>query len=559
MSRRILLPATAITTVVLAALAGQRRLPAAAAEDSPTWVAPMKTVRSRFTGTPGTLANFGDSITVSMAFWAPLRGQPKNMSRDMAAAHALVKAYLKPDCWAKWKGPEYGSEGSTTIRWAHDNVAKWLKDHNPEVAVIMFGTNDLGQLEEKEYEQKTAEVVQRCLNNGTVVILTTPPPRSGLLDKSKQFAEVVRRVAAAKRVPLIDYHAEVLKRRPEDWDGTLPKFKDVKGSEYEVPTLIARDGVHPSNPRAHQDYSEEGLKRNGYALRSYLTLLAYADVVRRVLPVEDTLAPRLRDAVTFYASFDEKVGGDTGGGELTPATRYNSESQKGRFVVEKGLDAKVFRIARGKGVSGGALEVTDVLPRDGRLFFPAKGNLAYKKGGWGGAVSVWCKTDPNELLKTKFCDPIQVTQRGANNGGLWFDFDDARPRALRHGAFPAVPEGQKPLSEGDENAPVVRMPKVDWKADAWHHVVLTWENFDTGQTDAVSALYIDGRLIGEIKGRAIAMDWEVEKAGIYVAVNYVGLLDELALFDRGLTAAEVLALYRKPDLPAVSRKGPPKE
>jgi len=258
--------------------------PVSAAEDALPWVAPMKKVRERFKGTPGTLALFGDSITVSMAFWAPLQGEPKDMPDDMAKAHALVKEYIKPECWNKWRGSKYGNEGSTTIRWAHDNIDKWLKDHNPEVAVIMFGTNDLGALEEKEYEEKTAEVVDRCLKNGTVVILTTPPPRSGMLEKSKQFAEVVRRVAKDKKMPLIDYHAEILKRRPDDWDGALPQFKDVKGSEYEVPTLIARDGGHPSNPQAFKDYSAKSLSSNGYALRNYLTLLAYADVVRQVLP-----------------------------------------------------------------------------------------------------------------------------------------------------------------------------------------------------------------------------------------------------------------------------------
>ena len=74
-----------------------------------------------------------------------------------------------------------------------------------------------------------------------------------------------------------------------------------------------------------------------------------------------------------------------------------------------------------------------MLPRNGRIFFPAKGNLAFKKGGWGGAVSLWINTDPNTLLKTKFCDPIQITQKGANNGGIWFDFNDAKPRDLRMG------------------------------------------------------------------------------------------------------------------------------
>src|SRR5262249_10308316 len=421
--------------------------------------------------------------------------EPKNMSVAMAEAHKLVKAHIRPECWDKWRGAKYGNEGSTTIRWARENVDKWLRDHNPEVAVIMFGTNDLGALEEKEYEEKTAEVVGRCLKHGTVVILTTPPPRSGLAEKSQRFAEAVRRVAKATKVPLIDYHAEILKRRPDDWDGALPKFKDVKGSEYDVPTLIARDGVHPSYPKTHQDYSDESLRCNGYALRSYLTLLAYAEVIRQVLPAEDA-ATTVRKAATFYASFDEEVRGDFGRGELTPQTRFDHETEKNRFVVEKGIDAKAFQVAKGKGIHGGALRATEVLPCNGRIFFPAKGNLAYKKGGWGGTVSVWCNTDPNKLLQTKFCDPIQITQKGATNGGIWFDFNDAKPRDLRHGAFPALPEGRKAGGADGPNAPLVRVPRIDWKAGDWHHVALCWRNFDTGKDDAVSALYIDGKRMG---------------------------------------------------------------
>lgn len=252
-------------------------------KDAPSWVAPMKEVHARFTGKPGTLAIYGDSITISLAFWAPLQGEPKNMSEGMAAAHKVVKGYMRPECWAEWRGAKFGSEGSMTIRWAHENVATWLKDHNPEVAVIMFGSNDLSALEIKEFEQKTAEVVDRCLANGTIAILTTLPMRSGLAGKSKTFAEAIRRVAKEKRVALIDYQAEMLKRRPDDWDGTLPKFKDVPGSEYEVPTLIARDGVHPSNPAAHKDFSEESLSKNGFALRNYLTLLTYGEVIEKVL------------------------------------------------------------------------------------------------------------------------------------------------------------------------------------------------------------------------------------------------------------------------------------
>jgi lysophospholipase L1-like esterase len=259
---------------------------AARAADPPSWVEPMKKVHARFKGTPGTFAQFGDSITVTMAYWAPLAGTPKNMDPDMAKAHDLVKKYMKPDCWSKWKGSDFGSTGSMTIRWAHDNVDKWLAKHNPETVLIMFGTNDLGQLQLKEYEEKTKDVVERCLKNGTVVILSTIPPRSGQLEKARTFAEAVRRIAKDQQVPLVDYFDEVLKRRPDDWDGALPKFKDVAKDVYQVPTLIAGDGVHPSNPAKFQDYSAEGLKSNGYVLRNYLSLMSYGEVIRRVLQLE---------------------------------------------------------------------------------------------------------------------------------------------------------------------------------------------------------------------------------------------------------------------------------
>ncbi len=259
---------------------GERKVPQ---EHPGYWVEPMKEVHSHFTGTNGTFAQFGDSITVTLAFWAPLAGNPKNMSPAMAQAHRLVKSYQKAECWSRWKGPEFGNNGSMTIRWAHQNVNAWLKKLNPEVALIMFGSNDAGQMDAAEYEVKTREVVQRCLANGTIVILSTAPPRSGLLEKTKIFAETVRNIAREQRVPLLDYFSEILARRPEDWDGSLAKFKGLPGNEYQVLTLIARDGVHPSYPKQFEnDYSEEALKNSGYGLRNYLALMAYAQVIQEV-------------------------------------------------------------------------------------------------------------------------------------------------------------------------------------------------------------------------------------------------------------------------------------
>jgi len=256
----------------------------------------------------------------------------------------------------------------------------------------------------------------------------------------------------------------------------------------------------------------------------------------------------LKKAVTFYASFDNDVRADYGKGGVTLSTRYTVDAKRGRYERKPGFPRKVFRIAKDRGVSGGALEAVDVLPRGGRIYFPAKGNVAYRKGGWSGAASLWLNTNPNTMLKTKYCDPLQITERGATNGGIWCDFTPDKPRDFRLGVFAAVKPGKKPRPTTGPKAPVVRVKGVGFKAGDWHHVVLSWKNLDSGKPNAEASLYIDGKQIGTVDKRAIAMNWVVDKAGIYVAVSYIGLLDELALFNRSLTADEVRRLHKNPRL-----------
>jgi lysophospholipase L1-like esterase len=269
---------------LLTALAVLALPPAArAADEPPAWVKPMAAVHAKFTGKPGTLALFGDSITNSKAFWAPLAYAPKDLPPDIAKSLAVVKKHMNDDCWGKWRGGEYGNESGQTAKWAADNIDAWLKKLNPECAVVMFGTNDVGRADEKTYDKHLRAVLGACLKNGTVPILTTIPPRAGLEDQTKAFAEVERAVAADLKVPLIDFHAEILKRRPDDWNGAAPKFKEFAKDVYQAPTLVSGDGVHPSFPSKLADYSAAALNGNGYQLRSVLTLHAYADAITRVL------------------------------------------------------------------------------------------------------------------------------------------------------------------------------------------------------------------------------------------------------------------------------------
>jgi hypothetical protein len=249
--------------------------------DRKVWIPAMKEVHAKFKGQKGSLAEFGDSITVSRAFWFTMRYHGEKGPPEMVKAFRLVNGYMIKDCWDR-KGSKYGNEGQMTIRWAHENVDTWLRTLNPEAANIMFGTNDLDALEVDEYETKTRQVVQKCLDNGTIVILNAAPPKHGRAEKAAVFAEAVRKLSRELKVPLVDYHAEILKRRPDDWDGALEKFSQYR--DYDVPTLISRDGVHPSNCQKYiGDYSPEGLRNNGFGLWNYLVLMKYAEVIREVL------------------------------------------------------------------------------------------------------------------------------------------------------------------------------------------------------------------------------------------------------------------------------------
>jgi len=256
--------------------------------DQKYWIEEMQKVHAKFKGQKGTFAQFGDSITVTMAFWSPLRYTRKNSSPEMEKAFKQVNDYMLPQCWSDWKGIEFGSDGGQTIRWAYDNIDKWLKKLNPETALIMFGSNDVNQLELDEYKAKTMTVVKKCLDNGTIVILSTVPPRSGYEEKVLMFSNAIRQISFDLKVPLVDYYNEIIKQRPYDWNGSLDKFKEYDG--YDVPTLISRDGVHPSHPvKFRDDYSDEALSSNGYSLRNYLVLMKYAEVIGDVFMSIDHL------------------------------------------------------------------------------------------------------------------------------------------------------------------------------------------------------------------------------------------------------------------------------
>ena len=278
-------------------------LASAASAQTPDWVTPMQGVHAQFTGSHGTVARFGDSITVSMAFFTALNWIPAASTGDASAAVAWVKGYVNTNptpnnnCWS-WQndnqvvpttGSDYvlkGAQGGTDSYWpvtvgdqdpTKSNIRHWLTDLNPEMAVIMWGSNDQTWnhgVTLANFTSNMRQVVQACKANGTIPILTTPPPRRGyengtLTSTSAKFAQAVRDLAVAERVPYIDYYNEIMTRRPGmTWDGTL----------------ISSDGVHPS--AGTNSFDAATLNSYGYTLRNYATVKVMYDVYNQAIVPE---------------------------------------------------------------------------------------------------------------------------------------------------------------------------------------------------------------------------------------------------------------------------------
>ena len=247
------------------------------------WVAPMREVHKRFKGTPGTLSQYGDSITVTMAYlagygWAN-KIEAKNMTPEVAREAELVQKHADLTLWRKWKEGGYGNTGMMMSDWLFNNVDVWQKKMNAEAAVIMFGTNDRGRIVPPVYTEYMAASMRRMMQDGTVPMLTSIPPPG-----AHEYWLAALNMAHGLKVPLIDYYGEIMRRRPDDYSGRHEKFKDVPGGTYDVPTLISRDGTHPSNPKKWQnDFSEEALSNNGYGLRNYMTIRMYAQIISKVV------------------------------------------------------------------------------------------------------------------------------------------------------------------------------------------------------------------------------------------------------------------------------------
>ncbi len=252
----ILMPLTVLSTI---------------SDPAPEWVKHMRTVHAGFEGEVSYVAQFGDSITYSMAFWSPMGWS--DPSKYLTGVDGLPhtpsgKRWRDVIKGVKDKGSKHGNYSGWTSGQVRKAVEKILPKRKPEIAIIMVGSNDIrGGGVPEDYRENLEAIVEACLTEHCIPILNTLPPFRGKDSAVDDANRIIRAIALEKQVPLADYHAACLEHRPANsWDGTL----------------ISKDGVHPSAGKTH-DYSEENLMNSGYALRNWVNFLVYREVYFRVL------------------------------------------------------------------------------------------------------------------------------------------------------------------------------------------------------------------------------------------------------------------------------------
>lgn len=252
----------------------------------------------------------------------------------------------------------------------------------------------------------------------------------------------------------------------------------------------------------------------------------------------------LTDALTFHAPFDGTLDAVVALGDKT---LYAAASRKDAAQALAGPPAEAVHLARGEGRYGDALRIR--LTSSPFVFFKGERNLAYRPHDWSGTVSVWMRLDPDRDLAPGFSDPLIITPRAWNDAALFVDFTrDDVPRRFRFAAF-ADRGVWDPGRRAWEAVPVAERPMVEltgrrFAGDRWTHVAWTWARFNTGGTAGELACYIDGEPVGVLRGRPQTYTWDPREVTIALGVEFRGLMDELALFNRALSPHEIQTLHR---------------
>ena len=218
-------------------------------------------------------AKVGDSITVSASFLRCFAGAQVDLGGRVSLRptldHFLVGDAAGGDPFARDSlAAGVGWSAGAVLSGDPRPLDSEVEALAPRFAVVMFGTNDIGQRNPDRYGDQLLSVIDALLAHGVVPLLSTVPARDDDPAAGREvepYNALVRAAAQGRQVPLVDYHAAL---------AGLPDHG------------LGPDGVHPTTYRPGGAgracvLTNEGLLA-GYNVRNLVTLEAL-DRVRRAL------------------------------------------------------------------------------------------------------------------------------------------------------------------------------------------------------------------------------------------------------------------------------------
>jgi hypothetical protein len=246
----------------------------------------------------------------------------------------------------------------------------------------------------------------------------------------------------------------------------------------------------------------------------------------------------LKNHVLFYSSFDGKLSADISVGD---SLIYTAENYKNAASAKPGLHNPDVVLAKGKGLYGDALHFKKA--NTFAIFYKAYKNVGYNSKSWSGTVSFWLQLDPNKDLAPGYCDPICITDVRYNDAALWVDFTGANPREFRLGAMGDLnvwnPENKNDETKWEKRTVTVKQPPFE--KVKWTHIAITFSKVNT--IKSVFKLYLNGQFQGVIKDVNDPFTWQAENGKIMLGLGYIGLMDELTVFDKPLDLKEVKTVF----------------
>jgi hypothetical protein len=259
--------------------------PQAKAKDTADYVDAMRKVAAKFKGKEGVVLHLGDSITYANGYSGWARYGAGKTPQDLAVCKWMhVGADDDTDGFFLCRVDRPGNRSDTAASGVRSDeylaggkgglppLAEMLKKYSPQMAVVMLGSNDVRQPRPVgEYKADMTKIVDMILAQGAIPILSTIPPYAGREKEVEAYNAALKEIVRDRKIPMIDYWGEILKRRPSDWKGTL----------------ISDDGVHPSaehgGANAGSEPTEANLRNCGLLLRGWLSVRKIGEVKERVL------------------------------------------------------------------------------------------------------------------------------------------------------------------------------------------------------------------------------------------------------------------------------------